>query len=292
MLKDYLMPSTIESALFMLKDKAGKAKLIAGGTDLTLQEPNATDKAEVLIDLSMIPDLKKIEIKDSYLSIGAAVTHTEAANSELVKKHAMALSTACSKVGGKQIRNMGTVGGNIITALPAADAAVAFSALDAKCLVRSCCGKSELVDLAKMYAGIGKSTLDNKNQILAEILIPLCASNCGTSFQRMEQRKALSLPMLCVAAKVEIKDDIINYAALAVAPVGVGPTRMPEVEDFLKGKKIGKETFEEAAELSSQYATFRSSAVRGSKEFRETVLPVFIVQALEEASSRAMENKE
>ena len=98
--------------------------------------------------------------------------------------------------------------------------------------------------------------------------------------------------MLCVAAKICLKGKTVEYAAIAVAPVGVGPKRMPKAEEFLTGKEISTELFEEAARLSSEYAQFRSSAVRGSREFREAVLPIFIVQALEEASARAMDNSQ
>lgn len=292
MLKDYLLPSTVDAALFMLKEKAGKAKLIAGGTDLVLQEQAADDRAEVLVDITKIAELTNMAVKDGHLHLGAALTHAEVASSEVIQKYAAALSTACSKVGGHQIRNMGTIGGNIITALPAADAAVALSALDAKCVVRSCCGSTESKDLHDMYAGIGKSTVDYHSQILTEIIVPLCGAHAGTSFQRMEQRKALSLPMLCVAAKVCLKGKIIDYAAISVAPVGVGPKRMPKAEEYLVGKEVGTRQFEEAARLCSEYAQFRSSAVRGSREFREAVLPVFIAQALDEASARAMDNQE
>ncbi|SHN70723.1 FAD binding domain-containing protein [Desulfovibrio litoralis] len=108
MLQEYLLPTTVDSALIMLKDHGGRARLIAGGTDLILQEEKAEKKAQILVDISRIQDLQKIEKKGDALFIGACVTHTEIATSPLVKKHAPALAFSCSCVGGKQIRNIAT----------------------------------------------------------------------------------------------------------------------------------------------------------------------------------------
>ncbi len=287
MSQEYVFPKTIESALALLKEHGGRARIIAGGTDLVLQESRKKEKSAVLVDLSHIPDLRGIREEDGWIVLGANVTHNEAAFSPLVQQKAQALALASGKVGGKQIRNIATVAGNIISGQPAGDAAVALTALGAKCVVYTCDGVKRELSMPEMYAGVCLSSVDCCAELLTQIRIPALGPGEGSSYQRMEQRKALSLPMLCVAARVALSGKKIKSAQIAMAPVGPGPQRAAEAEALLAGKTAGQKVFAEAAALADKNAAFRTSSVRGTKEFRHAVLPVFIVRALEEAVSRA-----
>lgn len=287
MLQDYVFATSLESALAILKDHRGKAKIIAGGTDLVLQESRSRDKSQVFVDLTHIPELHGIREEDGWLVLGANVTHTQAAFSPLVRAKAQVLAEASGKVGGRQIRNIATVAGNVISGQPAGDAAVALTALDARCVLFDCRGGTRELTMPEMYAGICKSSVDCCAEILTQIRIPVASTGQGSSYMRMEQRKALSLPMLCVGTHVALEGGVIKEARIAMAPVGPGPQRAKEAEAFLAGKKADKAVFSEAAALAGQNASFRSSSVRGTKEFRHAVLPVFIVRGLETASSRA-----
>ncbi len=287
MAQEYIFATTVESALALLKERKGAARIIAGGTDLVLQESRRKEKSTVLVDLSHIPDLHGIKECGGDIVIGACVTHAEASVSPLLRAKAPALAAACGKVGGRQIRNMGTLVGNVVSGQPAGDAAVALTALDALCTVHTCDGKVREVSMARMYAGVCESSVDCCAEIVTHIRIPAHKAGEASSYQRMEQRKALSLPMLCVAAKLGLEGGTITAASIAMAPVGPGPQRAAEAEAFLIGKKAEKAVFVEAAALADKNAAFRSSSVRGSKEFRHAVLPVFIVRALEEAAARA-----
>lgn len=285
-LQDYIFAPTIEAALAILKANNGKAKIMAGGTDLVLQEQRLRETSDFFVDLSRIPSLHGITENDGWIEIGANVTHTEAAFSPIIREKAPLLAEACSKVGGRPIRNIATLAGNIVSAQPAADAAVALCALEARCVLHGPHGQRE-VALPEMYAGIGQSSLDCRAEILGKIRFRACGPGVGTSYMRMEQRKALSLPMLCAAVYVALEAGAIREARLVMAPVGPGPQRAAEAEAYLKGKVPSKETFKEAAALADRSAKFRSSPVRGSKEFRHAVLPVFIVRGLEEAVNNA-----
>lgn len=287
MLQDYIFATTIEAALAILRENKGSAKIMAGGTDLVLKEQRIKEKSKFFVDLSHIPALHGIREVDGWIEIGANVTHTQAAKSALLKEKAPILALACSKVGGRPVRNVGTLAGNVITAQPAADAAVALAALGARCVMHSCEGRKWEASMQEMYAGVGQSSVDCGAEILSAIKVPLCGPGCGTSYMRMEQRKALSLPMLCVGTVVSLVGGKIQEASIVMAPVGPGPQHAVEAEAFLKGKAPSKEVFKEAAALADKHANFRSSAVRGSKEFRHAVLPVFITRGLEEAVSRA-----
>jgi carbon-monoxide dehydrogenase medium subunit len=282
--QDYVFPKTVEAALALLGEFKDKAKIIAGGTDLMLQE---TGNYDLLVDISHIHDLDGILEEDGWIVLGANVTHNEAAFSPLVRQKAPALAAASGQVGGKQIRNLATVAGNIVSAQPAADAAVALTALGAKCVIYAPDGPRRELSLPEMYAGVGRSVLDLSPGLLTQIRIPALGPGEGSSYQRLEQRRALSLPMLCVGARVALDGPKIKTARLALAPVGPGPQRATEAEAFLTGQAAEPGVFDEAAALAAQKAAFRSSAVRGSKEFRRTVLPVFIARALQEATARA-----
>ncbi|SHN70729.1 FAD binding domain-containing protein [Desulfovibrio litoralis] len=145
--------------------------------------------------------------------------------------------------------------------------------------------------LTQLYAGVAKSTVDSSSQILTHIKIPLSKKSEGSNYQRMEQRKALALPMLSVVAKVVIDNNLITEASIVYGPVSPGPKHAEEAEKFLCGKKAEDKNFLEAGKIASQHATFRSSPVRGSQEFRSQVFPVCITRALREASKIATGKK-
>ncbi|MDR0239604.1 MAG: FAD binding domain-containing protein [Deltaproteobacteria bacterium] len=285
--QDYVFPRTVESALALLKEYGGKAIIIAGGTDLVLLEARKKETSAVLVDISHIPDLCGIREEEGWIVLGANVTHSEAAFSPLIRQKALALAIASGKVGGRQIRNIATVAGNIVAGHPAGDAAVALTALGATCVIRSPDGARRELGMPEMYAGLHVSAVDCHAELLTHIRIPAQGPGEGSSYQRMEQRKALSLPMLCVGARVAMNGKKIKSARIAIAPVGPRPQRATEAEDFLAGKTASPNVFAKAAALADKHAAFRTSAVRGSSEFRHAVLPVFVVRALEEAVARA-----
>lgn len=286
MLNNYIFPTTVEAALAVLHESAGRARIIAGGTDLILNEARRQKKSAVFVDLANISSLNTIDESGGWLVLGANVTHTQAAFSTLVRAKALALALASGKVGGRQIRNIATVAGNVVSGQPAADAAVALSALEARCVLAGPNGRRRELSMPEMYAGVGRSVVDSTSEIMTHIRIPLNDGE-SSSYMRMEQRKALSLPMLCVAAKLAVVNGVIKKASLSIAPVGPGPQRVLEAEEFLQGKAPDRAVFDQAAGLAGKQATFRSSSVRGSKEFRQAVLPVFVVRALEAAAGLA-----
>ncbi|MGB4503310.1 MAG: FAD binding domain-containing protein [Syntrophaceticus sp.] len=279
MLQEYYLPNSVQDALLLLKENNGKARIIAGGTDLIIDHQAEKVTADAFIDISNIDELKKIEFTDGVISIGAAVTHNQVAKSQLIQEHAFALALAARSVGSLQIRNIATVVGNVTNAQPAADTAVALVALGAEAEINSVSGV-EYVPIENMYAGIGKSTVDSTSQLVTRIRFAAPQSHQGTSFVRLCQRKALALPMLNVAAMVSIKGDQFEWVRLVMAPVGVGPVRAIEAEKFLKESPVTDEVVENAAQLALENANPRSSMVRGSREYRMGVLPVLVKRAL------------
>lgn len=286
MVQDYVFPASVSEAVTVLSTHGGRARIIAGGTDLILELQDGKHSCEILVDLTQIEELKNIAEEDGYIRIGASVTHAQAAKSELILKHAPALAQACAKVGSLQIRNMGTIVGNIVTGNPAADAAVALSCLNTVAEVTTPEG-TQTMPLEEMYAGVCLSCIDSCCQVVSHIKFPMKKSGQGSAYLRMEQRKALALPMLAVSAMVSLQGDNFDWVRLLIAPVGAGPQHALDAEEFLKGASVSAENIAQAGQLARNQAKFRSSAIRGSKEYREGVLPVFVERVLEAAIADA-----
>ena len=125
----YLVASSVQDALEKLASLDNSARIIAGGTDLVLQAQRGKCLARAMVDVSRIPGLKTIQEQDGYVTLGATVTHAQVAQSPLIRRKALVLAQACASVGGPQIRNVATLVGNVVNALPAADGAVALFAL-------------------------------------------------------------------------------------------------------------------------------------------------------------------
>lgn len=290
MFQDYLLAKSIPEAVSVINQSNGQARFIAGGTDLLLDLASNKVQANTLVDISQIQDLKQIIIENGLIRIGAAVTHNQAAKSGLVQANAPALAQAARKIGSLQIRNIGTVIGNIVNGQPAADTAVALVALGASVEILSS-SEVKFIPIEKMYADIGKSVIDSTCQLVTYIHFQAQLKNQGSAFLRLEQRKALALPMLNTAVMVSIEDNNFQWVRIAMAPVGSGPVRAIEAEELLKGAPINSEIIDKAAKLAVTQANPRSSALRGSKEYRLDMLPVLVKRALEMAIKQAESNK-
>jgi len=282
----YLMPTTIEECIDYLNQYEGSAQIIAGGTDLMLDLANERISPKALIDITDIKGLNKIEIEGDKFIIGATATHAEVASNPEVKKYFPSLAEGCITVGSPQIRNLGTIGGNIVSAQPAADSVIPLIALEAKCQLINKDG-ARIVPLEGLHLGVGKSKIDNSKEIISKIIIDIPQVKYGTAFERFSQRESLSLPMVNVAVKVELKDDKISKARIVMGPVAIKPFRPVKAEEALIGLDVNDmEGIEKAANLASQEANPRDSVFRGSGAYRKGLVQVLVKEALERALER------
>lgn len=294
MVQAYYMPQTVEEAAGLLQKYMGKARVMAGGTDLVLDIKDGKHCPEYLVDITKIKELKQIEKRDQMIRIGAGVTHNQAAASPVVKEYAASLAQASSMVGSNQIRNSSTLAGNVVNGQPAADSAVALAALGAKARILT--GREEeTVPVEELYAGFGKSRVDSSKSILTCFLVP-SQEGTGSGYVRLQQRKALALPMLCVAAWIRRQGDLVKDVRITMAPVGVGPVRAVEAERALMDRQGEEGLWKEAGELALKNANPRDSLVRGSRQYRLDVLPALVAKALsaawEDAGARHEVRKE
>ncbi len=270
---------TAADALQALLPENGNALVIAGGTDVMVELQEGKRAPQTLVDVTSAADMKGIAVAGNELVIGAAVTLTEIARSPMVRQYFPSLCKAAGAVGSLQIRNSATLVGNVVTAQPAADAAMALAPLAPRFVVLSASGERRQ-PIDELYAGFGKSVIDPSREVVKEVRIPLPAPGEAASFIRLELRKSLSLPVLNVAVMLRCTDHKVDWARITMGPVGIGPTRARAAEAFLAGQALVKENAVKAGELALKDAKLHSNPLRGSKEYREMVLPVLVRRAL------------
>ena len=284
----YLQPLTAREALEMLAEHEGRALVIAGGTDVIPMLRQGDIKAEALVDITRLPGMGGIATEGDLISLGGLVSHGQIASSPLIREKAGLLAEAAGTVGSPQIRNVATVGGNLVSAQPAADVTLPLLALNARVTVLSLAGERE-IPLAQFFPSQGRPAIDCRREILTRVRFPALVKNQGGSYLRLSLRKALALPMLASAFVVTVDPKMkrIKEAAISLGPVAPTPFRAARTEAGLRNAPISKETLEEAARTAFDEANPRSSLLRGSKDYRKEMVKVFVRRGLSRALANA-----
>ncbi len=298
---EYHIPATLDDALGLLARYDGRARVIGGGTDLLLDlkeehYSGARPHYAALIDVTRIAGANEIreDADAGWIVIGCAVTHAQVVASSLVQARATALHEASGVVAGAQIRNMGTVVGNVAHALPAADSAVALAVLGAEVQVRS---KQSTVNseqwrpIASLYLGPGKSAVDSTREIISAIRFRPTGANEGSAFARIMRPQGIALPILGMAARVKLairnSQFAIDDVAISAGPVAPTLFRAARTEEFLRGKVLDDATLEQAARVLLSEAQPRTSAHRATREYRVELLPTMLREVMTRAVKRA-----
>lgn len=259
-----LTPSSYEEVLSIIKDSNGDMIPIAGGTDLIVDIKHGRVSPKTLVDLSNIKENREITIKDNILEIGSLVTHAQIASSPLLINKYKALKIGAKLVGGPQIRNAGTIGGNIETACPAADLPPVLLAMNSKLSLDSIDGSREVL-LEDYFLGgkngIGKrKTILRPSELIGKIIIDLDDS-FNTVFLKVGRRNSLAISVVNLAASLELDSDgKCSRAFVALGCVAAIPKRAYNVEEFLIGKEINSITINKAREILETDITPRSNA--------------------------------
>jgi carbon-monoxide dehydrogenase medium subunit len=194
----YHTPSTVDEALELLHAYQGRARIIAGGTDLLLDiRQGHQPRPEALIDVTCIQGINVIRQDGDTLLIGAGVTHTQIVQSPIITARATCLVESCGVVGGPQVRNVGTLGGNVAHALPAGDGTTSLVALDAGAEIVQA-GQRRWVPIREMFVGPGQSLLDPTRDLLIGFRLGLCGAREATAFKRIMRPQGVALPILAV----------------------------------------------------------------------------------------------
>ena len=282
MWREYSCPQSVDEALAMLAVGAGQARVIAGGTDLILQLQRGERNASHLVDVSRIEALRGIREAEGFIVIGAAVTHSEVASSRLIRDSAAVLAQAAAEVGSLEIRNVATMGGNVVNAQPAADTALALLVLDAEAEILSLTG-AHWVPLADLYEAAGVSMVDSTSELVRAFRFRPPLGQAGSAYRRLGKCKSIALPVLCAATVVTIKEDHFESAAIGLGPVAPRPLRARSAESYLAGAPVSAAVMDQAAILARRETDPRDSLLRCAKEYREEMVAALVRSTLLQA---------
>jgi carbon-monoxide dehydrogenase medium subunit len=222
----YHLPETIDAAMNLLHVHVGNARLIAGGTDLLLDiQQGRHPPVDTLVDITAIPELRTIEVKDEEIHLGSGVTHSMILESQLLRHNAMCLTQACAGIGGSQVRNVATIGGNVAHALPAGDGSIALLALDAEAEIISHEG-ARWVTMEALFKGPGVPSFDPRVELLASFRFKLRKDNQRTAFHRVMRPQGVAIAILNMAIWVQNDNaGMIEDVRISVGPAGPVPFR-------------------------------------------------------------------
>jgi CO/xanthine dehydrogenase FAD-binding subunit len=277
---EYILPRSLKEALDFLGDHGSQTSIIAGGTDLMIAARNGDVASRYVVDVSRLEEMRTIAVTDGTLSIGAAVTYTEIVNSPQIAQWAPILAQAAGYVGSVQIRNVGTLGGNVANASPAADSVPPLLVHRARVQIRS--ASSERSEpLEEVIIGPYRTTLKPGEVITRFILEPL-GDEYRWNFQRIARRRALSVARMNAAVIGRLDSSgVVEELRISVGSITPEPSRMTGAEDHLKGKVPDPLLIQEAAEKVS-LEMVRRSGVRASTEYKRPAVEGLVVKALTE----------
>jgi CO/xanthine dehydrogenase FAD-binding subunit len=277
---DYTIPKTLKEACDLLWESRVEAKVIAGGTDLVIGLRSGDVKPRSLIDITGIEELRKIEERDGMIWVGAGVTHHEIASSPLVRRYGRVLAEAASWVGSPQIRNLGTVGGNIVNASPAADTVPPLIAMEARVTVSSREGERD-VPLDRFFRRPYESDL-KPHEILTQVKFPKLSASAGSSFIRLARRGAMAIARMSVAVVFQLEKGRVEDVRISVGSVTPTPQRMSEAEAVLEGMSPDEERLRLAGRQISE-RMIRQSGVRPSTSYKKSVVEALFIRAMRRA---------
>lgn len=282
-----MLPSSKDELLSLLAELGSKCSIMAGGTDLVPSyHKGKAARPSHLISIGNIAELSGITLQGDNIVVGAATTHEEIVNSSLINSGAEVLHDACSEVAAVQIRNVGTIGGNIANASPAADSAPALLVLDASVKIVNS-QKERQLKLSDFFIGPGKTAL-NVGEIIESIQFESLGNHEGSAFVKLGRRKAFTLSVVSAAAYVKLNADLssIAEARVALGAVAPVPLRIKITEEMLKGFSADKGEWAQVHQ--SVLAEIKPiSDIRGSAEYRQDVSGDLVERALRLAIERA-----
>ena len=288
MWQTYHQSTTLSDALALLAEHGADARIIAGGTDLIIELERGVRHQQVLIDVTRIPDLNRIALDQAAAGfmLGPLVTHASVTASPLLVERAFPLARACWEVGAPQIRNRGTVAGNVITASPANDTITPLWALDGAVTLSSQARGERRLPFDQFFRGVRRTALEADEMLTGIHLRALPATARGT-FIKLGLRRAQAISLVNVAVVLDfdsaalgpVSDRAVTGARIALGSVAPTIVRAKDAEASLIGQPLSDRTIVAAAELAVQ-AAHPIDDVRASADYRTSMIGVLVERAL------------
>jgi aerobic carbon-monoxide dehydrogenase medium subunit len=273
----YLVPKTLDEAISMHVSYDGRTRYIAGGTDVLVKLKEGKIGPDYLVSLKHIigQDRPFLNTETGELFIGAFMTHRSIERSSLVQHQYPILHDAVKNIGSVQIRNVATIGGNLVNAVPSADGAIPLIALDGKAHIYGPKGY-RLIDLARFFLGPGQCEIQGA-EILTEIIIPRLDPRTGSAYIKHGRREAMELPMLGVGILLSLEPDMATCAKARIVLGVAAPTpfRALAAETYLRGTSVTEDSLAEAGKIAAGESRVRDS-IRGVAWYRREMVGVLV----------------
>lgn len=281
---DYYRASTVAEATRLLAQHAG-AKLMAGGHSLIPLLKLRLSRPPAVIDIGGVAELKGISVRGGTARIGPLTTHAELASSQVLADSCPIIAEAAGMIGDPQVRNRGTIGGNVVHADPASDLPAVLTALGARFTVTGPRGPRTL-SAGEMFRGV-LATAVGDNEVLTSIEAPVRRAGQGMAYVKFPH-PASRYAVVGVAAVVEAQNGRCKSASIAVGGLVPKPTRAPSVEKALSGKNITAESIRGAAEaIERDLGDEVLGDIFASADYRRAMAKVYVSRALSLSAERA-----
>ena len=289
MWEEFYIGKDTDEVIQLLSTKGEHARIIAGATDLILEfEHDLHPNIDTLIDISRIPNLDNISItEDDIIHLGPLVTHNHCVGSQLIRERAYPLARACWEVGAPQIRNRGTVAGNLITASPANDTITALMALDAYIVLKSINGE-RTVKLADFYTGVRKTVMKS-SEMLVDIWFRAMKENQRGTFIKLALRRAQAISIVNVAVLLTLENLRIQSASITLGAVAPTIIHAKDAETFLQGKILEENNITQAASLAMMAAR-PIDDLRASASYRREMVRILTLKGLRSILTNTMKD--
>jgi len=283
---EYFEPKTLEAALSLLTEKGSDACVLAGGTDVLVKMRNGRLNPKAVIGLQGIEGLNNINFDPSKgLSIGSMARISDVVSHPDVLRRYPALSHAAGVMANDQVRNMGTIAGNLCNAAPSAENAPPLMAMGAHVTIVGPTGARH-IPLDQFFRGPGLTKIE-ASEIMTSIFVPLPAPRSGASYKRISARCGVDIAAVCVGAMVACTEEVCSEVRIVLGAVAPVPMRASKAEGIIQGQKLTRDLVEKAAAQAAEESK-PISDVRATADYRKKMVEVLTFRALEQAYERAM----
>jgi len=277
---EYLSPQSLQEACALLVQYGNRAKVLAGGSDVLVKMKDGLIGPAYLVSLKNLDSLRSIRYeKGTGVIIGARTTHNEVMNNNILQEKYRSVCEAAHSMAADQIRNIGTVGGNLVNAVPSADLPPILIALDAQARIVGP-SRARTIALEEFFLGPGKTVLED-GEILTEIVIP-DQPTTGSNYIKFGLRRAGALAVAGVASSVAVRDGLCQDVRIVLGAVAPTPIRAHRAENALRSKKISPELINEAGKIAAEESK-PINDIRGSIEYRRNLVDVLTRRSLKAA---------
>lgn len=287
---DFVSPNSIAELCSLTAGASnGELMLFAGGTDAVLQLRRREVTPRCVVGLKGVPELDFIEEQpDGSLAIGAMTTLQSLMKSPAVQGHFDVLAETAGQIGGVELRNVATLGGNIAGALPCADLPPPLMTLDAEVKLSGKDGE-RWVPIDELFAGYGK-TVAAKGEVLTEIRVPKPAARSASVYLKYHDRQSMDMTVVGVGASVELDDEGKGFRDIRLAYANGAPTafRAKKTEEVLRGNEMSEEALQAVAEAAGKEAVPRANSWRADPQYRLTLIRNLTKRAIRSAWEKAV----